>query len=312
MYRISAVVCTYNREKYLKKALESLSKQTINHSEFQVIIIDNNSTDNTKQISEDFHLKYPDIPYKYVVERNQGLSFARNRGINESNAEIITFIDDDAHLDKSFLEVVTKFLEKNSDAIAVGGKILLDYESEPPKWVSKYLASLFGYFNYGDKVKIFKRSTYPRGSNMTFKKKVFELVGNFNVNLGRVGRNLGGNEEKDIFHKIYAKGLDVYYLPNAIVYHAVPDSRTTHEFIKKQAMGIGFSERTRTLDSGKTAFYKALFREAFKWVASFIISLYYFITFQPQKAIMIIKFRYWVSSGLLGADSFHSNIQRKN
>lgn len=298
MLKISAIVCTYNREKYLEIALESLAAQTLARDAFEVVIINNNSTDNTEKVCSEFHKKYSDIPYKYFIETDQGLSFARNRGIIESDAELVTFIDDDAWLDKNFLKEVVDFMESRKEVVSVGGTILLDYEDKEPNWQTKYLASLFGYFKYSDKTEAFNKTDYPRGSNMTFRKSVFKKVGDFNTELGRIGQNLGGGEEKDIYQRIYAKNLPVYNLPGAVVFHAVPVSRTKIEFIKRQAIGVGISEWYRVRGNTKMIIGR-YFQELVKWIATLILFIFYSLKFQFPKALMLVRFRWWVSLGLL-------------
>ena len=296
MVEISAIVCTYNREKFLPKALESLANQTLSYDNFEVVIINNNSTDSTEEICNNFHKNFPNINYSYVIESQQGLSFARNRGIIESKGRLITFIDDDAWLEEMFLEVIVNFMKKHQDVDSVGGKILLDYEDKEPDWMNKYMASLFGYFVYSENIKKFKPNNFPRGSNMTFRKNVFELVGNFNTELGRIGQGMGGGEEKDIYKRIYDHKLAVYNLPSAVVHHAVPVTRTTNEFIKKQAIGIGYSERLR-LKGSKIETLKRIWQELYKWAATIILFFIYLLKFQWKKSVMIVRFRWWISKG---------------
>ncbi len=297
MYRISAIVCTYNREFFLKKALDSLARQSLSADEYEIVLVNNNSTDSTELICKDFQKAHPDISFTYVIEEQQGLSFARNRGIAESKSDLVTFIDDDAWLERDFLKNTVEFMEANPEAASVGGVILLDYEDKEPSWMNKYMASLFGYFKYSDELVQFTSLDYPRGSNMTFRTSVFKEIGDFNTELGRVGKNLAGGEEKDIYQRIYKKGLKVWYLPEAIVYHAVPLSRTSEEFIRRQSIGVGISERLRI--KGNTAeTVKRYAVELFKWGATVVLSLYYLCSFKLSKAVMLIKFRFWVSKGL--------------
>ncbi len=296
MLKISAIVCTYNRDAFLKKALDSLAEQTIPANFFEVVIINNNSTDNTEKVCRKFHENHSEIPYKLFTETNQGLSFARNRGIKESSAELLTFIDDDAWLDKNFLLEVVQFMEQYKEVASVGGEILLDYEGKKPNWQTKYLASLFGYFSYSKRTEPFKKTSFPRGSNMTFRKSVFDQVGDFNTSLGRIGRNLLGGEEKDIFQRIYSHRLTVYYLPTAIVHHSVPISRTSMEFVRKQSIGVGQSEWYRVRGNNKLILQR-FFQEIVKWMASVVLFFYYCLRMQCRKAVMIIKFRFWVSKG---------------
>ena len=293
---ISAIISTYNREKYIPGLLDNLLKQTLSNNRFEIIIVDNNCTDNTPEICRNFIESHKELNIKYIVEPMQGLSHARNCGINNSLAGLLTFVDDDALLSENFLEVCVEFFKNNPDADAIGGKILLNYEGEKPGWVTVYHESLFGYFNPGNDEKVFTRSKYPRGSNMTFRKSVFENFGLFNTGLGRSGKNMLGAEEKELFERIKGK---VVYVPSAIVFHYVPVERTIKSFVKRQAIGIGRSEKIRTLTRSGPAYYKRILTEFIKWGATFILAVIYSATLNFSKAGMIIFLRYYITSGLL-------------
>ncbi len=294
---ISAIISTYNRERYLPKLFESIVKQ--NYLNFEIIIIDNNSPGNTKELSDNFLKNNSTLNIRYFLEKKQGLSFARNRGIQEAKGDIITFLDDDAYISENYFERISYYFKLHLDVMAIGSKILLDYESTVPKWENRFLNSLLGYFNLGNNIKYFKNNEYPRGSNMSFRKDTFNTIGIFNTKLGRIKSDLGGGEEKDLFMRIYKNNLQVLYVPDAIVYHFVPDERTTTDFIRRQALGIGYSEKIRTTEVGIKNYILKISLEMLKWIASIILLLYYALTFKSQKGLMIIKFRYWVMKGLL-------------
>lgn len=297
---ISVVLCTYNREKYLPYVLDSIIKQTLDTSKFEVILINNNSPGNTKEIAENFKINFPEIDFLYFEEYAQGLSFARNLGIKEAKYELITFIDDDAFLKEDFLEKTIKAFYYSNKIIAIGGKILLSYETIIPKWENKYLNSLLGYFNPSETSFNFDSSNYPRGSNMTFKKSIFFEIGGFNTSLGRIGSSLIGGEEKELFDRIYRlKKYEIKYIPDAIVFHTVPESRTTKEFIKKQALGTGVSERIRTKNESQFVFFSRLLVELVKWVGSIVLFFKFLIDKKIEKGYMLLFFRFWVSVGLL-------------
>lgn len=296
---ITATISTYNRERYLPQVLASLKKQTIDKKLFEIVIVDNNSPGNTREISEEFIKNNPDLIVSYHLESNQGLSFGRNRGIDEAKGKYITFIDDDAFLAENYLEKIYNYFESDSSVAAIGSKILLHYEDIIPDWENKYLNSLLGYFNIGDDQKVFPKNDYPRGSNMSFKMDVFEKIGQFNVELGRKGGNLAGSEEKDIFKRVYKHPeLKVIYVPDALVYHCVPIERTTTEFIKRQALGTGKSEQVRVKNEGFFSALKRSVMELVKWGASFFLYFVYLFKGQIAKGKMIVRFRYWVSKGL--------------
>tara|TARA_B100000795_G_scaffold236603_1_gene196799 strand:+ start:71 stop:976 length:906 start_codon:yes stop_codon:yes gene_type:complete len=294
---ISAIISTYNREKYLPKLFRSICKQ--DYLNFEIIIIDNNSPGNTKELTEVFIKNNPKLKIKYFLETKQGLSFGRNRGIKEAKGDFIIFLDDDAFISNNYFYRISFYFKQYSDVMAIGSKILLDYESSIPKWENPYLNSLLGYFNLGNNIKLFKSNDYPRGSNMSFRKSVFDIVGYFNTQLGRIGSELGGGEEKDIFKRIYISQMKVLYVPDAIVFHTVPKERTTYKFIKQQAIGTGKSEYIRVKNQGKIKILQKILHEIFKWHISFLLFIWYSLTLRIQKGWMIIRFRLWVSFGML-------------
>lgn len=295
---VSHIICTYNRATYLSKALEALAHQNYtDFNDFEVVIINNNSTDNTRQVVDSFEMQYPHIQVIYANEEKQGLSNARNKAIEVSNAEWLAFLDDDAYVDADYTKNIIRFIQTNTNIKAIGGPILLDFESLKPNWYTHYLGSLFGYFKPYKKSRLFTKNFYPRGSNMIFHRSLFQKYGVFNPNLGRIGRNMIGSEEKDMFQRIYKNHEKVYYLHTAITYHLVPDFRTELDFIKKQSIGVGHSEHVRIMQSNSGLFSK-ITSELFKWGVSFLLFIFYSLQLKPAKGIMLIRFRYWVLKGL--------------
>lgn len=299
---ISAVICTYNRERFISGVLDSIVRQSIDKSLYEIIFVNNNSTDNTKKVYEKFVSTHSEIKSYYFDELQQGLSYSRNRGVKEAHGEYIAFIDDDAFLDENYFKIVYDYFSNHKDVLALGGKILLHYEGVRPKWATKYIESLFGYFNFGDNEKQFGSGLYPRGSNMVFRKSCFQKYGDFNVNLGRMGNTLISGEEKEFFSRFITLEK-IMYVPGAIVHHIVPEARTTKEFIKKQAQSIGFSESIRVKNDKAKKLNRAI-SEIIKWNATFMLFFWYLITLQASKGIMLLKFRYWISKGLFGKINF--------
>ena len=181
---ISVIICTYNREKFLPKALASLTEQTVGPNVYEIVIVNNNSTDNTEQISKEFIATHPELNIKYVVETQKGLSSARNRGIIESSSELIAFIDDDAEVEKNYLETAINFFNEHPTVSAMGGKVIPLYETgKEPEWLSLPLWGLVTKVDWGNKTRRYPPSKYPAGCSMVFQKTVFDKVGMFNTNL---------------------------------------------------------------------------------------------------------------------------------
>ena len=136
---ISVIVCTYNRAHYLQDTLAHLLKQEMSINEFEVLVIDNNSSDETENICTVISKENPHFPFQFVKEYVQGLSHARNRGVKEANGNILTFIDDDAFAKPDFVKNIAQHFTAHKDTMAIGGRIIPQYESGPPAWMSKHL-----------------------------------------------------------------------------------------------------------------------------------------------------------------------------
>jgi GT2 family glycosyltransferase len=213
---------------------------------------------------------------------------------------VFVFLDDDAMIDRDYLPQLQKYLTDYPDMVAFGGKISPRFETGiTPVWLSHWTYSLVSAIDMGDKVQIFKNGKYPIGANMGFRRSVVERVGLFNTALGRTGKNLMAGEEKDFFNRVRELGGNIYYFPGVKVDHVIPPQRTTIEFIKKMGVGIGRSERVRTLDSSSYAFIKRLLVESIKWGATIVLFMFYLLKGTPAKGSILIRFRYQVTKGLL-------------
>ncbi|MDL2224298.1 glycosyltransferase [Bacteroidales bacterium OttesenSCG-928-M06] len=298
--RFSVVVCTYNREKYLGQTLESIVAQNFPINDYELIIVDNNSTDYTEEICDLIINKYQEHQIRYIKELQQGISFGRNRGVNESKGEIIAFIDDDETILPDYLSQLNIFFNNHLNAELCGGPVIPVYETTPPDWLSPYTMRLItGAYDKGSDIKIVGPKDYPGTGHATFKKNLFIKYGGFNINLGRKGSSLMGAEDKDFFLRLIENGVKCYYLPTAKIYHHIPPAKLTEDFFNRITYAIGKSERTRTLLISKKSFYNRLFSEVIKWGASFVLFAYYLLRFQYPKGKKLLQFRHNVTKGLL-------------
>lgn len=298
---ISVIICTYNRDKYIYNVLKSLADNTLPYQEYEIVLINNNSTDRTAAECDRFHTDFPHIGFRYFTEHKQGLSHARNRGIEESEGDILVYVDDDATVNREYLQTYADFFRQHPQAWAAGGPIIPVYETQEPDWFSHYTKVLItGYLYDGNKPHPFKHGKYPGGGNAAYRKEVFSITGLFNPELGRKGNSLIGAEEKDIFDKMTQAGMIFHYLPTAILYHIIPEKKLTREHFNRLTYSIGQSERMRTRSVSATKYMKRLISECIKWMASMVLLCGYTLQGQPQKGWMLILFRKNVSKGLLG------------
>ncbi len=297
----SVIMCTYNRDKYIYNVLKSIADNKISTDQYEIVLVNNNSNDNTEAECNRFTNDYPNVKFRYFIERNQGLSYARNRGIQEAQGDILVYVDDDALINDEYLQTYIQFLESHPEIDAAGGPILPKYETEEPSWMSTFTRQLItGKLYLGDKVREFPSQSFPGGGNAAYRKSVFDKVGLFNVELGRKGDSLIGAEEKDIFDKMTTLGMRFFYLPNAILYHLIPEKKLTKEYFDKLTYSIGKSERIRTKNVSTWKYIKRIIMEGVKWAASFVLCAFHTIKFSPTKGIKLLQFRWNVTKGLLG------------
>lgn len=299
--KLSVLICTYNREKYVYNVLKSVAMNNYPKSDYELILVDNNCTDNTPAECERFANDFPEVKFRRVVETEQGLSYARNRAIREASGDYLLYVDDDALVNDDYLQAYNDIFTSMPDAMGAGGQVQPLYETEEPSWMSYYTKVLTTTYKYeGDKIKEFKRGQFPSGCNMGFRKEVFEQIGDFNPELGRKGKNLIGAEEKDLYDRMRSHGMKSYYIPRAVLQHIIVPYRLTNEYFVNLTYSMGKSERNRTLSISKGKFFKRLFMECVKWGGTFVLCLGFLFKLQPQKGYKLLQFRYNVTKGLLG------------
>jgi glycosyltransferase involved in cell wall biosynthesis len=239
---ISVVICTYNRASSLRKTLESLVQMSVPPDlRWELIVVDNNSTDNTRAVVEEFACS-SGLNVRYIFEANQGLCYARNTGVANSSGEIIGFTDDDVLVSSEWLgELVRTFRE--FDCIGVGGKSIPAWNGLlKPDWVitsGPYCLSRGPTldFDLGDEAK--EIQVAPWGLNMAFRKTVFERHGLFRTDLDVSGSGglLGGDTE--FGKRLLDSGEKIAYSPKAVVFHPVARERITKSYFLQYQFRLG-------------------------------------------------------------------------
>ncbi len=297
-YKVSAVICSYNRARFVIKAVESIFNQGYDRSQLEVIVVDNNSTDGTQEQLAKYKSEHPEYNFSFYVESNQGVAFTRNRCAREAKGEIVAYLDDDSEAQPGWLEGIVSFFDQHPDVYSVGGKITPRFLTGVPDWYSRYFNGLVGSFDQGPAVKQLTGERYPCGANMAFRKEVFEKVGYFNTLLGRSGTGLLANEEKDIYKRILAAGCKVYYLPGMSVLHAVEANKFDKNYVRRHSMGIGGGERLR-LKGQNGALVKKLIEYIAKWGYAIVYGVGFLVKGQWSKFYMLERFRWWVIAGFI-------------
>ena len=298
---LSVIICTYNRDKYIYNVLKSLADNTYPHNSYEIVLVDNNCTDNTESECLRFHRDHPDVDFHCYKETNQGLSYARNCGITKAKGEVLIYVDDDALVNEEYLQTYATFFSEHPDADAAGGPIIPKYETKEPSWMSHYTKMLLTAYKYkGTTIKEFEGNDYPGGGNAAYRASVFEKVGLFNVALGRKGNSLAASEEKDIFDKMRALGMKIFYLPTAVLYHIIPQYKLEKDYFNRLTYAIGQSERLRTKEISNGKYIKRVLSELIKWGGTMVLLLGHTLALSPSKGWKLVQFRWNVTKGLLG------------
>ncbi|MEI6088401.1 MAG: glycosyltransferase [Bacteroidota bacterium] len=298
--KISVVICTYNRAAYIQDAMDSLYHQTINKLEYEIIIVNNNSSDNTVRVCEDWIAAHSDAHYAFYTEMKQGASFARNTGAAVAKGSLLCFMDDDAIAEPDYLERIIYFFEEHPDAGGLGGRIIPKYIPAEPIWMSYYVSSMVGNFDYSPTVAVFSAHKYPLESNMIIRKIDFDAINGFHVDLpGVVGTLRIGGEGKDFFFRLKDLGRVIYYDPAIKVQHVVETSKLTKEYMYRVASGMGRGEKVRMLKISRSAYIKKIIEYLIKLGASIILGFKYLLQGHPAQFWPIIQFRIDTLKGLM-------------
>ena len=297
MIRLSLIIATYNRAEQLMVTLGSVAMQSAAPETWECIVVDNNSSDHTRQRIEAFQSKHKELNIRYIFEQNQGLSHARNAGIKASRGDIIAFIDDDERIVEEFITAYIELFDQHPDAMAAGGEIIAEYPTGRPRWMSRYTERpIANPMSFGTKVRLFPTGHIPGGGNMAMRRKVFTVVGLFNTSLGRTGKRLIGGEENDLFERIAKQEYRVYYTPRAVMYHIIPAEKLTRDYFVRLATNTGISQRTRAEQNNRLGML--YIGEAMKWIATLLLTPIH----RPAQSRYLLLMRWHISKGVFSKD----------
>ncbi|RQW88744.1 MAG: glycosyltransferase [Geobacter sp.] len=244
---LSVIIPTRNRAALLYNALESITKQTFPATRFEVIIVDNGSTDATAEVCQHFKQRIPNL--NYISAPLPGLHNGRHAGLKESIGEILVYADDDIEAMPTWLEAIASSFRDPMVAL-VGGKILPKFENQPPEWVaalgkktdSGWSLGWYSILDFGDTEHEIPHE-YVWGCNFSIRKNVLQQVGGFHPDsFPQEFIKYRGDGETAVSQAIRNLGLKAFYNPKASVYHVVSQNRLTQEYIYQRAHNQGISD----------------------------------------------------------------------
>jgi glycosyltransferase involved in cell wall biosynthesis len=248
---ISVLICTYNRSHSLATALESLGQTHVPDGlRWEVLVVDNNSTDETAAVVARF-ADEGTLPVRHIVEAEQGLSFARNRGIREAAGDVIAFLDDDVVVSPEWLPRLAAAFDAYA-AECVGGPARLDPAMPRPHWWRPEFDGKIGHFDRGDAVIVSRDvgdGMIGIGANVAFRRGVFDRLGFFRAELGRTQKRLYMGDDLDLVNRVRRSGGTAVYDPGVVVEHRPDLSRLTKEYLRRWYTYYGEWDFVRDLDA---------------------------------------------------------------
>jgi MoaA/NifB/PqqE/SkfB family radical SAM enzyme/glycosyltransferase involved in cell wall biosynthesis/predicted O-methyltransferase YrrM len=244
---ISVVIPTRNRATLLSDALKSLLSQTYPQNLFEILIIDNDSTDDTPEVCKAYQHRFKNFRYLHTDE--PGLHVGRNAGLKHAGGEILVYGDDDIRAMDTWLEgIAESFLE--NDVAMVTGKILPNFETSPPTWIQSLAKPLedgwaLGWYtllDFGDETKPIPHE-YVWGANFAIRKDILRQVGGFHPDsFPQELIKYRGDGETAVSLAVRDLGYKAVYNPRASVYHLVSQQRLTREYLYQRAYNQGISD----------------------------------------------------------------------
>jgi glycosyltransferase involved in cell wall biosynthesis len=236
---VSVVLPTYNRSAHLRRTLDSVLGQRTDHRRYEVIVVDNNSTDDTRTEVERAAGRGIDV--RYVLERNQGVSYARNAGIAVARAALLAFVDDDVCVDAAWIETICRTFEQHPEVDCIGGKVLPAWEATPPAWLTCDHWAPPALLDLGETSRRINAENplCLLTANLACRREVFKQVGLFGTELQRVHDGIGSMEDHEWLMRFWAAGREAMYVPELNAITDVPLRRMTRRYHRRWHSGHG-------------------------------------------------------------------------
>jgi len=246
MSDITVLIATYNRADLLGETLDVLAQSEPPGHSWDVVVIDNNSQDQTRDVVQSRLASFP-VPLRYLFEARPGRSAALNAAHRATTAPLILYTDDDVHVAPGWVRSGAEALAAGWDY--VGGPVDPLWEAPRPAWLDPTLHGTIAILDYGPSSFAFEeRRRVPLGANMGVRRDLLDRIGGFREDLGRSqGRKILGQEVPDLLARARAIGARGLYVPEMRVEHHVPAARLTRSYFRKWWYGKGVSKATLEL-----------------------------------------------------------------
>jgi glycosyltransferase involved in cell wall biosynthesis len=260
--RVSVVIPTRDRHALLADCLTTLRDQSRPPGDWEVVVVDDGSDEPLEPLVR--RHASDGLPARSVRQAKGGLNRARNRGVAESEGEIVAFLDDDTLVAGGWADALLRGFDARP-CEAIGGRVILELErgAELPRWLTEKRLEYLSSYDLGPDPRDIHAPPLPVGANFAVRRDALDAIGGFRDGLDRVGRKLISNGEYELLGRLLRADGRIVYWPAAQVRHRVPAERLTKEWFRRRARAQGVSDvRTTPLNGG--AFGRRVVREGIR------------------------------------------------
>lgn len=237
--KISLIICTKDRPESLRSVLECATRQTLEQTNYEILVIDQSLSDDSQTVCKD----YGNIKYEKL--NSTGVSISRNKGIELASGKILVYVDDDVEFEEDYLPNILNFFETSPlKPDMIGGKTYIRFVPEKPEWIGTLLKNYLAYSDFGDTAKPYDNHPkhVPYTCNMAVKKECAEAIGGFSVYISKMDSKIAVNDDVMFALEGRKLGYNLIYNPDMFIWHIMPQKRLTYEYFKKKFFSHGKSD----------------------------------------------------------------------
>jgi glycosyltransferase involved in cell wall biosynthesis len=287
---ISVIVCTHNRADMLPNVIGQLRAQEYPAEAFEIIVVDNDSTDLTPQVVKRF-VTEPGVALRYIAENRPGITFARNRGAEEARYPCLAYLDDDCCVEPDWLSQLVQGFDLHDDVVAVGGQVVLDWsQTERPAWLGTGLEPWLGANSrLGSQPRLLDEKTQVMESNMALKREAWQSAGGF-LGMEQFGsRHMSAGEVLYLLKQLHQQRGQIAFVPQAVAVHRM-GTFTRRRFLRRgywQGVSDGILDYLVYRRSGLSTACR-LFLDAAAMIVFFVYTCFFYIKADQAKGMFYL------------------------
>ena len=234
---LSILIATFNRASILGKTLDAFTNLDIKNVDYEIIIADNNSNDETCDVVKSYEQS---LPIHYVFEPTQGKNYALNAALKVACGDIVVFTDDDVTPDPDWLNEIIQSSQRWPDVRVFGGKVVPVFPRIVSKKISEADFSSYVFAKYSPyQIEQVCEKTTPVGPNCWFRRSVFDDGYRYDPTIGPSGRGRISGSEMELFQRLVSSGEKIVYVPTAVVFHRIQEYQLKISYLLKRSYASG-------------------------------------------------------------------------